>query len=452
MILRDYQQQGIDDIRQAFLTGYRRPLYVLPTGGGKTVMFTFMARSAAERGKRVCILVHRRELLLQTCAALQARHGRIAPGCLRTRDDIQVATVQTLVNRLDEYDFDFVIIDEAHHAKARSWMKVIEAYPDATVLGVTATPCRLDGQGLGDVFQVLVEGPTVTELTDDGYLAPAVVYAPSTIDTSGIHSARGDFVRKELAAAADKPTITGDAIAHYRKYADKLPAIAFCVSVEHAEHTAAQFRSEGYRSVSVDGKTKQHIRDGAIRDLAENRLDVLTSCEIISEGVDVPLVSCGIMLRPTHSMGLAMQQMGRILRPAHGKEHAIILDHAGNCLRHGLPSTPREWSLNSKKRKSNGNGNGPPIRQCSKCYHVHAPAPNCPRCGYEYEVQSREIDHVEGELAKVDVDPAVMARRKEQGRARTYEELVEYGKKQGYRDGWARILWNIRKGKGRRAV
>ena len=444
MNLRPYQAQAVDQIRDAYRRGVRRPLYTAPTGSGKTVLFSYIARNAAARGKRVCILVHRRELLLQTCAKLETPCGKIAPGYSRTRDLIQVATVQTLVNRLDKYQFDLLVIDEAHHATASTWMRVITANHDARVLGVTATPCRMTGRGLGDVFDTLIVGPTVEDLTADGWLAQCEVYAPGVIDVSGVGTASGDYVKRDLAMAADRPTVTGCAIQHYRRYADGLPAIAFCVGVQHAEHVAAQFRAAGYMARRVDGGTPQADRDGAIAGLARGEIDVLTSCELISEGVDVPVVSCGIMLRPTKSLGLAMQQMGRILRPAPGKRSAIILDHAGNCLRHGLPDEPREWSLaEGAVRQKRGDTEAFPVRQCARCYYVHRPAPACPQCGYVYPIAERTPEEVAGELVRIEQ----RQKRVEVGRARDREALEAIARTRGYKHGWVEAILRARQAK-----
>lgn len=441
MNLRDYQQRAVDDIREAFRAGHKRVLYTAPTGSGKTVMFTYIARHAAARGKTVAIIVHRRELLLQTTARLDQAHGVIAPGYSATEHPIQVATVQTLARR-DRGPFDLLVIDEAHHATAATYLSVIERNPAAHVLGVTATPCRMTGRGLADLFDTLILGPTVPDLTDAGYLAPCEVYAPGVIDTAGIPSRGGDYVTSALTLAADKPAITGNAIQHYKRLADGLPAIAFCVSVDHAEHVAADFRRAGYAARRVDGGTPQRDRDGAIAGLAHGDIDVLTSCDLISEGVDVPVVSCGIMLRPTRSLGLALQQMGRILRPAPNKRAAVILDHAGNCLKHGLPDEPRDWTLTDGARKRDGSGECP-VRQCPECFYVHRPAGVCPQCGHVYTPSPREIQEREGELQRLQARRAV-------GMARDRESLEAIARERGYKPGWVWMMMKAREKRRKR--
>ena len=445
MQLRDYQIDGIERIRDAFRRGVMRPLYVLPTGGGKTVMFTHMARAAAQREKRVAILVHRRELLLQTCTALGTRHGIVAPGHRYTDEWIQVASVPTLARRLGQYRFDFLIIDEAHHATASTWMKIIEANSGAHVLGVTATPCRLAGRGLSDLFEQLIVGPSPGELTDRGYLVPVEAYAPGTVDTSGVHVSRGDYVKREIEERVDKPTITGCAVDHYRRLADGLPTIAFCVGVQHAEHVAERFRAAGYRAKRVDGGTPQRERDAAIQDLGQGRLHMLTSCELISEGVDVPVVTVGILLRPTQSATLARQQIGRILRPSPGKDRAIILDHVGNYVKHELYLSDPEWSLKDGQVSGNSGGNGIQVRQCMQCYYVHGPAPRCPACGYEYPVNEiKPPEEVEGELQRIEELVAARQRRRAVGQARDRESLEQIAAARGYKRGWVEHILRAR--------
>lgn len=448
MKLRPYQQSGAADITAAIAAG-ERPLYVLPTGGGKTVLFCHLA---ANYQARVCILMHRAELIEQTSRALgDTPHGIIqANRPPNPHARIQLASVQTLVRRLARYQFDFVIVDECHHTTANTYQTILSAYPAAALLGVTATPCRTDGTGLRDAgYTTLILGPSVTELTAAGYLTPAQVYAPAAVDLSGVHTARGDYVRGELAAVMDKPAITGNAIAHYHRYAPGQPAIAFCVSVAHAEHTAAEFRAAGYAAASIDGRMTPIERRRLINALGNGSLNVLTSCDLISEGVDVPVVSCGIMLRPTQSMALWLQQIGRCLRPAPGKTHAVILDHVGNTLRHGLPDAPMAWNLDSAKRKPRAaDPDDAPVRICLSCYRAHAPRPTCPYCGFEYPARPREIQQVDGELCLLEAAwAAARPILPGESAARTLEDFQRLAEERGYKPGWAFHRWQARQRK-----
>lgn len=456
MILRPYQEVAVARLRAAFRAGHRAPLLVSPTGSGKTLIFCFIAAQASAKGLRTLVLVHRRELVAQTSRALDS-YGvdhDVLGGMLLTR----VATVQAYVRRMSRWSWrpDLIVVDEAHHATSgSSWGAVLGEYPDARVLGCTATPERLDGTGLGvgagGYFDALVLGPTVAELVTDGYLSRPVVFAPpGGFDPSGVARRGGDWAVGAIEAAMDRPVITGDAVDHYAKHVGGAPAIAFCASIKHAAHVAERFRAAGYRADSIDGKLDDASRRQRIEDLGAGRLQVLTSCEIVSEGTDIPVVAAAILLRPTLSLGLHLQQVGRALRVYPGKAQAVILDHVGNSLRHGLPDDAREWTLDGRKRKPADADGKYPVRQCEQCYFVHQPAPRCPQCGYLYPVVERVIEEVAGDLCEI-------TRRenptRKQSQCRTYDDLLAYAKARGYNrpHAWAHFVLSSRRG-GRRVA
>lgn len=460
--LRDYQQDAVDGVRNALRGGSRAPLLVSPTGSGKTVMFSYIAQQAMSRRSKVIILGHRREITQQISDALHqfgVQHGRITAGRTGSHDPIQVASVQTLARRIKKhpgrYQADLIIVDEAHHATSGStWGQVVDAFPSAFLLGVTATPRRLDGKALGiqagGYFDSLVLGPSVAELTERGYLCEARVFAPANgPDLSGVGKSGHDWQREDLAGAMDRPTITGDAVEHYRKLCHQAPGIAFCVSIAHAEHVAEEFKRAGYSAVALSGKTDPAERRRMIADLGRGQLNVLTSCDVVSEGTDIPAVVAGIMLRPTQSESLFLQQGGRILRPADDKPCAYLLDHAGNTFRHGLLTDERDWSLDGKKKRKRKDDEAAfPVKQCPApgCYAIHKPAPACPVCGHVYEVAKREIEQVAGELAEVDPKQVSRAKRAEQARARTLDELIQIGRQRDYKNprAWATLIMNSR--------
>jgi len=461
--LRDYQSEHLDAAIDQMRGGVRRLCMQAPTGSGKTVVFARMAHGAAKKNNRVLILVHRRELLRQTAQKIGQGYGLIAAGTSTNSEPIQIASVQTIVRRLDRYRdaFDLIIIDEAHHATAATYLKIVDANPRARVVGVTATPVRLSGIGLGDLFEALVPCPrTMRELIDDGYLSDYRCFAPpNALDVSRIKTVAGDYSKKSLRESLENNReIYGSAVSHYRSFGDGAPAIAFCASVKHAENTAAEFRAAGYRSIHVDGETKEYIRDRAIADLGAGRIDVLASCDLISEGVDVPVVACGILLRPTKSLTIAMQQIGRILRPAPGKREAIIFDHVHNIARHGLPDADREWSLEHGCKQS---CDGAALAvECGQCFGVYAPGRRaCPYCGHVRERADRaaEIKRTEGtlqEISKADRErqrrDANRQRLREQGKCQTLDDLVELGRARGYNnpEKWAGYVWESREKRG----
>lgn len=457
IVLRPYQQEAVSALRHQYTHGKKSPMLVAPTGSGKTCIFSYIAEQASLKGNSVFVLVHRQELLLQSSRQLSQLglpHGRVAPGHTMTRDKIQVASVQTLVRRLDLYkEPDLIIIDECHHATAGSWRKIISAYPNAKLLGVTATPCRLDGNGLGvhagGVFDALVYGPTLRELIDAGYLTQPIVYAPPTsVDLEGVKIQAGDYEKGELEKRMDKPIITGSAVEHYKRLCNGVPAIAFCSSVAHAQHVSEQFNVNGYASLSIDGTMGDVERKNAIELLGQGKINVLTACDIVSEGTDIPVVGAAILLRPTTSEGLFLQQVGRALRTYPGKENTIILDHVGNCLRHGLPDQDRTWTLDGekKKRKKKGDVDDVKVKQCPICYFVHTPGPKCPACGHTYVAKAQEIEEAEGELKQL-TDAKVFEKKRMIARAQTLEELVAVGAELGYKPGWAWQVWAARRNK-----
>jgi superfamily II DNA or RNA helicase len=463
VVLRPYQDAAIQGLRDAFSAGYHSPLLVLPTGGGKTVCFSYLTSRLQAAGKRVVILVHRDELVDQvseTLSRFDVAHGYIAAGRLYDRRHrVHVASVQTLARRMDRVAVpDYVICDEAHHCiGASTWGRVVAEWrtklPSMRLIGVTATPERLSGEGLGEVFDEMVLGPTTRELVDLGALSEYRLFAPAQqLDLSGVRSRMGDFVKGEVAAKVDKPAIIGSAVGEYRKRMDGQPAVAFCVSIEHAEHVAEQFRAQGYRAAKLDGTMDRSLRKGIVSDFGRGAINVLTSVDVISEGFDVPGIVGAILLRPTQSLGLYLQQVGRALRTAPGKPHAVILDHVGNSSRHGLPDDPREWSLLGREaRKSKGKSEDDvAIRQCPSCFAVSpAAASKCRECGAAFPIKARQIEEVAGTLSEVEVARVKREARKEQAAAQTLEDLIKLGASRGYRNpvAWANHLFRARAGR-----
>ena len=444
LTLRPYQSQAVHDLRLAYRDGARAPLLVLPTGGGKTIVMAEILRSLSERGRSGLVLVHRRELIAQTSAKLDLAgvpHGIIAAGHAPTPSPIQVASVQTLARRPHAIAAppDLIVIDEAHHATAGSWLRALDRWPVALRLGVTATPIRLDGRGLSAVFDRLVLGPSVADLTREGFLTTARIYAPpQQADLSGIKRRAGDFAVDEAAARLDRPSVTGDAIEHFRRLAGSHRAITFCCSTAHAEHVCKQFNDARIHAATLLGSTDPVQRDRVVQSFASGDLQVLVTVDVVSEGFDVPAAGCAILLRPTQSLGLYLQQVGRVLRPAPGKAHAIVLDHVGNVSRHGFPDDPRDWSLESLQRGRGGSSPAAPsVRTCEQCFAAFKPAPVCPVCGTPAKLSTREIQQRDGELQELARDAIARSRRRDVGRARTLPELLAVAAQRGYSPGWA---------------
>lgn len=442
--LRPYQLQIIEGCRDVFRRGEQTVLIQLPTGGGKTLTSAFMVKRSSDKGLTCWWLVHRREIIAQasrTFASLGIDHGVVMGGhCTDRHKRVQIGSIQTIARRLDVLNPpDMIFFDEAHHMASGQYQAVFDAFPRAKKVGMTATPWRLDGKGLGKWFGAMVEGPSVELLIERGSLSKYRLFAPSSVDTSAIKMQAGDFKRDDLASVMDKPSITGDAVQHYLKLCRGKRAVAFAVNVEHSQHIAAQFNANGIPAEHVDGAMDSASRDAAIARFVEGQTLVLSNCELFGEGFDVPAIEAAILLRPTKSLSLHLQQVGRALRPSPGKVEAIILDHAGNSLLHGLPDDDREWSLDDRAKKKAGEKASVAIKTCLECFHVFRPAPVCPQCGHRAEAQGREIEQRDGELAEV--DPAVLraARKQEERRAQSVDDLIKLGQSRGYKNpaAWA---------------
>jgi DNA repair protein RadD len=461
--LRHYQADCVDALRACYAAGHRAPLLVLPTGGGKTVVFCAIAESAIRKGRRVLIVVHRRELLRQAVGKLGEAGvscGIIAAGvACDPAEQVVVGSIQTIVRRLDQLpSFDLLIFDEAHHCVAEQWKKLINHQPKAKLLGVTATPARLDGKGLGivagGIFDALVQGPETGDLVDLGFLSPARVFVPEKrVNLSGVRVRAGDYAASDLEDAVAAAGLTGDAVQQYQRRADHQPAIAFCVSVHHAENVANAFRAAGYRAAMVSGSKPKAQRDADIAGLATGEVEVLTTCDLISEGLDVASVGAVILLRPTKSIVLHRQQVGRGLRPAPGKEALIVLDHAGNSLTLGLPDAPIEWSLaGTKKREAEAIAASP--WQCDQCGCLNPPRHRmCAECGFEREIETPErpiIGQGTGDLAELtpEVLLAQQPYRQFVSEPRSEAELRAYAKAKNYKPGWVFYQMKSQRGQG----
>jgi len=374
-------------------------------------------------------------------------HGRIqANRNMDLSHAVQVASVQTLARRLHKLPpefFNLLVVDEAHHTNAGQWSAVLQHFHKAHVLGVTATPCRGDGRGLGDHYETMVQGPGAQWLTDNGYLAAARVLAPPGFDASGLRKRMGDFDTKQ--AEQRVTTIMGDCVTHYRKHLLGQTAIAFCCSVAHAEAVAALFISQGIPAASIDGTMDTANRRQLLDDLAIGRIKVLTSCALIGEGVDVPSVGGCILLRPTQSVSLHLQMIGRCLRPSPGKPAAVVLDHVGNTLRLGHHLEERDWTLDGIKKRDREKA--PSVKICPVCFAANpSNAFHCVECRHEFRVEVHELKVVEGELQEVQH----RSRYREQGKAQSLQDLIHLGQQRGYKNpvAWAKHVYSARQTKG----
>lgn len=451
--LRDYQEEIVSTVRNRMKAGVRSLLVQAPTGSGKTLLTAFMLKTAASKGLTSWFVLHRRELCKQSILAFDSvgmRFGVAANGFPEDpRQLVQICSVQSLAKRWHKMTRPKLIVwDECHHMAAASWDTLHRSQPQAFHIGLTATPERLDGTGLEKYFTEMIKGPSVEWLIQNKFLSPYRLYAPASISTEGIHTRMGDFSKAELNVAADKPTITGNAIREYSKLGAGKRAVVFCVSVEHSKHVVSQFQAAGIPAAHVDGETDVSERDAAIKKFETGEILVLSNVELFGEGFNLPAIEVAILLRPTQSLGLYLQQVGRSLRPAPGKNEAIILDHAGNVSRHGLPDDERDWSLAGRSgRKSSADGTAASVRVCPGCFAAQfAGATVCKFCGLAFELKPREVEQVDGDLTEVDKEAMRRVARQQQGRAQTVSELAEIGKQRGYKKpyAWASHIFRAR--------
>jgi superfamily II DNA or RNA helicase len=427
-----------------------------PTGAGKTVMVAHMVATAAQRGHTCWFLAHRRELIQQGSGTFQecgVPHGIIAAG-LDANDScgVQVASVQTVSRRLHRLAKPTMIVwDECHHVAARSWARIREENPQAIHIGLTATPERLDGHGLDRWFEAIVVGPSVETLTADGWLSPFRIFAPALPDLSGVRTRYGDYARDDLAKAIDRPRIVGNAVEHYRRVMDGRRAVVFACTVLHSTHLAAAFREAGIVAEHVDGSTKTDERDAAVERFRSGETRILCNVELFGEGFDLPAMEGAILCRPTQSLSMYLQQCGRALRPYPGKDEAIILDHAGNCYRHGFPSDERTWSLQGREKRTRRQlEQEVKVRICPSCFGaMPQDVVVCAYCGHKFEPRQDLPSHQEGELEEVQP----RAKLREAGRARDFDSLVALGESRGYRypELWARRVLDARANYKRKA-
>lgn len=378
MELRPYQTDIFDQCRVSYRARHRRVAVQSPTGSGKTQLFSYAVKRASEKGQSVLVIAHRQEIIDQisdTLLTWDVPHGVLSAGKFKNRSaSVNVASVQTLIRRLDLVPKpDFIVIDECHHVAAKQWAGVFAHYSDAKYLGVTATPERLDGRGLGEFFNVLVRGPSVQWLIDRGFLAKPVYYGPpKSIDFSGVRKTAGDFNRGDLEAIMDTPDIIGDVVQHYRSSCMGARAVVFCVTLQHAGHVADSFCAAGIPAAVIDGKLDSDTRRQRKEDLKSGKVPVLVSCELVNEGFDLPTVEAAFLLRKTDSVALHLQQIGRALRPKSPVNQALIFDHVGNLVRLGLAEEERDWTLDGYAKKKRTTEPQLQVRQCKKCFAIYS--------------------------------------------------------------------------------
>lgn len=429
--LRTDQQEVIQKSREQ-LKLKKKVLIVAPTAWGKTTTLSYMISVASQREFSSFFVVHKRELLRQVISAFKAAgidFGVIAAGYKQEKRRVQIVMVQSLVNRTFEIP-DMIVIDEAHRSTAKSYDKLFAS--DAYIIGLSATPQRTDGRGLGDRFDVIVEAPSVAECIKMGLISKFKYFAPSTVNMKGVRKKGGDYVTSDVEKVFEQSTIVGDSI---RDFAGKR-TLVFCYSIKHAKDVCERYLQAGISAAHLDGGMKDDERQTIIDDFKDGKIKVITSCDLLLEGIDIRMVEVIDQQRPTDSLIVFMQSIGRGFRLFDGKEWLLIFDRVGNYLRHGLPDSDRIWSLDSKAKKKRSKAKTIPTRRCKECLAVSPGASDhCVDCGVLFPVEEKEVRTVDGELKELTAFQK-KEKRVEIGKAKTKAELMRIAKERGYKIGW----------------
>lgn len=413
--LRDYQKESVDLARLSLAGGKKRPLIVLPTGAGKSVVFGEIVSLACEKDKVCLFLVHRRNLVVQFKQTLEDLFGIqagviMAGTAFLTGMKVYVSTIQTYSRRLQLDDgrlnkfyieADVILCDEAHTTVSKTYQDVFNHYPESVIIGTTATPMRADQRGLGEVYDDLIDVADAARLTDGGYLAPIKYFVPTILDLSRVGIRLGDYEKKGLAEEVDKPRLVGDIVENWLKLAEGRKTIIFAINVKHSIHIRDEFRRAGIAAEHVDARTPDHEREEVFRQMDHDNVTVLCNVAVYQEGMDCPDISCVVMARPTKSLGLCRQCIGRGMRISDSFPDLVVLDHGGVIEEHGFVTDEVEWTLDGRKiawKKKAKVEKIAKVVQCRACDLVFEGTNKCPDCGTEVKTFGKKIEVVEGDL------------------------------------------------------
>lgn len=451
--LRQYQREANADLREAVRAGHKRILLQAATGAGKTIQGCSLIDGAERKRRHSLFIAHRRELIHQCSAKISEygiRHSVVMAGSDKhITSYTTLASIQTIWRRKDKIylpKFELIIVDEAHHVPADTYQQFLDSYENAIVIGLTATPCRTDGKGLGDYFTAMVQNPPISKLIKLGFLVPAVYYAPTEPDLNKLRVQRGDYVLEELEEEMDKPKYVGDVVYHWSQIAKGKRTIVFASGVKHSMHLCDEFRKIGIVAEHIDHTTDSWKRDQILSAFKDGDVQVICNFGILTEGFDCPAVECISLARPTKNLGLYVQMCGRGLRPWPGKEDCTILDHSGGVFEHGFLEEIETWHLDPTRRNENktqAERKKHEAKQivCERCATVYVGKRACPNCGHEYEIKGDKVAYIDGRLgvvSKTDKKSApVKMRYSIDDRKRWFAMLLHEARERGYKTGWA---------------
>jgi len=431
--LREYQERAIREVREAFRAGSHAVGLMAPTGAGKTAIAISIIRSALEKGKRVMFMVDKIDLLDQTSeefdkhgiehGVIQADHWRWKP-----KLPVQLVSTQTMARRRNKPYVDLVIIDE-FHTMYKSQIDLIQSWSAVPFIGLSATPFT---KGLGKVYDSLVVVETTKGLIDQGYLCDFIVYGPPPPSLEGVKTTAGDYNQKQLAEKVNKKVVIGDVVRTWLSRGEERQTICFAINIAHSEAIADEFNAHGVKAAHIDAYTDSEQRQELIERFKAGEIKILSSVDILTKGFNYPDASCLIMARPTKSLIVHIQQIGRVLRTAEGKENAIILDHGGNMARLGFPTDELPTLLCNGEKQEAGKAEKKEKlpKPCPKCHFVkEAGVHECPQCGFAPE-KDHNVVMREEELVKIERVPQGVKHE-------WYAMLLHYARERGYKDGWA---------------
>ncbi len=409
--LRQYQSDAINNIDTLIEQGKRRPLLVSPTGSGKTVTAAEIVRRAVNNQTRVLFVAHRKEIIDQTRLKLDSHgidYGIIMANHPRRRENapVQIASIQTLANRLMP-EAGLLIIDEAHHARAGIFENVLRHYSKSIVIGLTATPWRTDNKGLGEIFDSIVVAATPADLIAQGHLVQYGGFSFERPDLDNLKTEHGaDYNESQLEVVCNQTKIVGGIVEAWKARAGGVRTVAFAVSVAHSKNIVSMFRAAGINAEHLDGSVPKTQREAILKKLDTGEIRVLSNVGVLTEGWDCPSAACCILARPTKSLTLYLQMVGRVLRPHPEKTRALIHDHAGCMLTHGLPDDQRKYSLDAESNDYREYTSGMSAIQCRKCFRMFPRSEvSCPECGWV----SKNNVRIENPRTIQEIDGAIIA-------------------------------------------
>ncbi|MEE8262776.1 MAG: DEAD/DEAH box helicase [Gammaproteobacteria bacterium] len=454
MTLRPYQVGAVEDLRSLARQSHKRIILQAGTGSGKTIIACEIIKSAIAKSKSVLFLAHRRELIDQCGAKLSmygVPHGIIMAG--RRRDpgqQVQVASIQTLTARAVNSDrmrmppADLIVLDECHRSLAKTYVDLIELFPHAVTLGLTATPCRGDGRGLGEIYTAMAHAPPIKELINQGFLVPIRYYEPERPDLRGVKVRLGDYVESELEVRMDTDQLVGSVVENWGRLAEGRKTVVFASGVKHSIHLTREFCAAGVNSEHIDGNTPDEDRRRILNGLQFGDVQVVTNCMVLTEGWDSPPVSACVLARPTKSLLLYIQMAGRALRPHPGKKDCLIIDHSAAVLEHRFLDEPIPWSLEGEEKVQDrrdeiaAEKREPKPVTCPDCKSVFKGLAKCRACGWEPKASGEDVAWKSGEL--------VEARKGKESKKNEYSpkqkaqwlgQLKMVMEQRGYQEGWA---------------